>query len=388
MPRGAAVIAYRGKRGVVWRIKYADADGRQVQETVGAERDGVTRKQAEAELRERLVRVEKQGYRRPQPVTFNEWADTWFSECIRRRGWKPKTANTHGHRLTHLRHHFRNAKLEAIRPRDVATYIKQALTKRSARSVIAEVNLLHDLLGSAVAEELIQANPVVGVERPKAKPLRWRILEPEEVRRVAAAFTDDRARAVFLTLHLTGLRRHEIQHLRWRDLSLTEATLRVVESKSEEGERLLALSPALVELLADRYSKTPHKADTDFVFAHPQTGARLGADRYRDLLREALAKALIPDADRIRPFHDARHAALTHLALTPGASELVLMATAGHRSFATTRKYLHLAGRAFPEAAAGLSDRLLGDGNVVPRLYPPEPISGDFSPSNTAEKVA
>ena len=49
MPRGACVIPYRGKRGVTWRVKYRDAEGRQVQETIGAERDGVTRKQAEAE---------------------------------------------------------------------------------------------------------------------------------------------------------------------------------------------------------------------------------------------------------------------------------------------------------------------------------------------------
>ena len=62
MPSGACVIRYEGARGVSWRIKYADADGRQVMETVGAERDGVTRKQAEAELRERLVRVERKGY--------------------------------------------------------------------------------------------------------------------------------------------------------------------------------------------------------------------------------------------------------------------------------------------------------------------------------------
>ena len=73
------------------------------------------------------------------------------------------------------------------------------------------------------------------------------------------------------------------------------------------------------------------------MFAHPQTGARLGADRYREQLQNALQKADIPDRERIRPFHDARHAALTHLALTPEASELVLMATAGHRSFQTTR---------------------------------------------------
>jgi hypothetical protein len=72
--------------------------------------------------------------------------------------------------------------------------------------VIAEINLLHDVLGRAVAEELVQSNPVIGSERPKAKPLKRRILEPDEVRRVAAPFTDKQARAAFLTLHLTRLR--------------------------------------------------------------------------------------------------------------------------------------------------------------------------------------
>jgi len=38
MPRAACVIRYEGERGVSWRIKYADADGRQVQETIGPKR--------------------------------------------------------------------------------------------------------------------------------------------------------------------------------------------------------------------------------------------------------------------------------------------------------------------------------------------------------------
>ena len=91
MPRAACVIRYDGKHGIVWRVKYPDANGKQVQETVGAERDGVTRKQAEAELRERLVRVERKGYTRPKALTFGAWADTWLDEGKARRGWKPRT---------------------------------------------------------------------------------------------------------------------------------------------------------------------------------------------------------------------------------------------------------------------------------------------------------
>ncbi len=82
MPRGAAVIRYEGTRGVSWKVKYVDADGRQVKETVGREADGVTRKHAEAALRERLVKVvETRGWRKPAATTFREYAATWFERA-------------------------------------------------------------------------------------------------------------------------------------------------------------------------------------------------------------------------------------------------------------------------------------------------------------------
>ena len=54
-----------------------------------------------------------------------------------------------------------------------------------------------------------------------------------------------------------------------------------------------------------------------------------------------------------------RHTALTNLAAT-GASPIAIMTTAGHRSMATTRGYLHLAGVVFRDEASALERRLLG----------------------------
>jgi hypothetical protein len=68
MPSGAAVIRYAGACGVVWRIKYADATGKQVMETCCAEREGWIERKAQAEPREPLVRVERQRNRRPPPL--------------------------------------------------------------------------------------------------------------------------------------------------------------------------------------------------------------------------------------------------------------------------------------------------------------------------------
>jgi hypothetical protein len=60
MASGACTIRYEGKRGVVWRVKYADANGRQVMETLGRERDGWTERKAERELGVRLAAVDRE----------------------------------------------------------------------------------------------------------------------------------------------------------------------------------------------------------------------------------------------------------------------------------------------------------------------------------------
>src|SRR5215211_4578869 len=142
MPRGAAVVRYDGRRGVVWRVKYVDAGGQQVQETLGAERDGWTRKKAEAELRERLVRVERKGYRRPKPLTFDEYADVWFEEGKERRRWKPRTVTAYRDVLRRLRPSFGPFPLGAIRPRDVAEHVRVALADYAPKTVNLDLSVL------------------------------------------------------------------------------------------------------------------------------------------------------------------------------------------------------------------------------------------------------
>lgn len=70
MPSGACVIRREGKRGVVFYVKYRDADGRQVKERLGREVDGWTERKAKAELRHRLSDVERKGWRKPRALTF------------------------------------------------------------------------------------------------------------------------------------------------------------------------------------------------------------------------------------------------------------------------------------------------------------------------------
>lgn len=363
MPSGSAVVKYEGKRGVVWRIKYRDAAGKQVQETVGAERDGVTRRQAETELRDRLTRVDKKGYRRPKAITFGVYARSWFVEGQARRAWKPKTVKAYRNALDRLDESFGTLPLASIRPRDIAVHVKDALADYAPATVNLDVTVLHDVLTTAKREELIDSNPAEGVERPKIPRRKWRILEPAEVGRVLRAFTDPQARVIFLTLALTGVRRFELQALTWRDVDLVESVLRVRVSKSEEGERAIALAPPLVDALAGHKNRSAFTGDDEYVFCHPERGSRVGHEWYADQFRAALTACGI--TDYVRPFHDARHGALTNMAATGKVSPVALMATAGHRSMATTNRYLHLAGVVFRDEADALAARY----NFVPTSH-------------------
>jgi integrase len=389
MPRGAAVIPYDGKRGRVWRIKFVDANGKQVMETIGAERDGVTRKVAEAELRERQVRVERKGWRKPASLTFGEYARTWLAEGKRRRQWKPRTVLAYRRALVRLGVGFEGtrdeglaaSRLAGIRPRDVAEHVRIALADFSPTTVNLNLSVLHDVLKTARREELVDSNAAEGVDRPKVERKRWRILQPVEVQRVAQAFTDNRARLAFLTLMLTGVRRFELQALRWCDVDLIRNVLRVRESKSEEGERSIALSPTLAEALWQHRRSSKFNGDDELVFGHPRRGSKLKCEWYADEFRAALKAAGI--TDYVRPFHDARHASLTNGAAA-GEKPLELMARAGHRSMATTNQYVHLAGVTFPEAAAALESRLLAGRT----FYPSQNTSADLAEAEPSREAA
>jgi len=133
---------------------------------------------AEAELRERLVRVERKSYRRPKALTFEQYAETWYAEGQYSRGWKPKTVTAYRKCARPLPDPVLRAdRLESIRPRDVAAFVRDMATRphgRFNRPLSANyanllLNVLHAIYDKALGEELVQANPVVGVQRPKVQ---------------------------------------------------------------------------------------------------------------------------------------------------------------------------------------------------------------------------
>ena len=378
MPRGSTVIRYDGKRGTVWRIKFTDADGRQVMETLGPEREGWNAKRASEELQNRLTDVRRIQLRKPTRLTFADYADTWFAEGESRRRWKHRTVVQYRSIAKRLKTFFGPTPLATIRPRDVAAYIAKQSGDYAPSTVGRDVDLLYDIFKTAKREELVHTNPVEGAERPKQGRRRWRILEPVEIKRVHNAFTDEQARTTFLTLVLTGIRRGELQGLRWRDVDLVENVLRIRDSKTEEGIRAIALSPALAEALWQHRRRSSFQGDDERVFCHPTRGSIYREEVFSEHFRAALSAAGI--TDYVRPFHDLRHTSLTNEAAS-GSTPIALMAKAGHTDMKVTRRYLHLAGIVFHDEAEALEQRLgLGaelSTQLSTRLAEPKPIEDE-----------
>ena len=377
------VWRYEGPRGVVWRIRYRDACGRRALETLGREPEW-NRTRAEKELRRRLVDVEREGYRKPEKVTFEVFAERWLDEYLPGRGLKLTT--TDGYRQTLRRHllpYFGSLQLAELehRPELIDRYVTLKMQEGLApKTVSNQLLVLQVMLKRAVRWRLIQRNPVLDVERPRVEQSEMNVLSEIEIASLWRAYgeleeetsTEERVwwrltcTLTFVALG-TAMRRGELLALRWRDVELLEGHVTVREAlvkgrfttpKSRASRRLIELGPRTRELLAEHWQASAFQGDDELVFCHPAKGTPLDPSKLgRVYLRPALRRAGVTKP--FRPFHDLRHTALTHEAAAGNPMAYVQL-KAGHSQSAITERYIHSAQVLFPGAAARGEQRLFG----------------------------
>jgi integrase len=355
------VIEYRAKDGTLsLRIQYRDADGKRDKRTIPpepGETEAQYRKRVEKILRDRLNEVAKNGYRVPKPMVFSEYAERWFTESQKLRDWDERTIKTYRFAVNRLNKRFGSRKLADIKRSDINTYTAELMDELAARSVNLIRSVLHMILDRAVEEQLIQANPAKGVSRPKNPRYKPRFLTVAEARAAEAKIPDPFVRLAFLTAEILGLRWSELRGLRWRDVDMLSHRLRVEDSKTPEGERSVAIPAPLVAEFEKHYRRSHYKADSDYVFHHPDKGTPANPHHYRNMVSAAVKAAGVEE--KFRPFHDLRVTSITSGVLQ-NEHMTKLMARVGHVDSATTRRYIQLAGQVFEEEAEALAAFRLG----------------------------
>lgn len=210
--------------------------------------------------------------------------------------------------------------------------------------------MLHQAMERAVRERLIVKNPTDGTTVPKANYAPKQILTEAQLEKFLEVVRQDPVWSDFFYTELTtGLRRGEICGLKWQDFE--EATgrlhirravsnrkgggVKVGETKTETGSRVIQLPPSTAELLRERKKKSY----SDWIFPNPTVpevpmSPSTAYDRLKTLLRYA---GLPP----IR-FHDLRHTFATY-ALASGVDAKTLSGILGHTNASfTLDTYTHV----------------------------------------------
>jgi integrase len=373
MSAGACVIEYAGKRGVVFRVKFQDADGKQVQETVGRAADGWTRQRAERELGKRLDAVEK-GLRKPTRRTFGDLADEFDAVTL---AAKPRKKSTLIDYLSTLRNHVRPAfgelDLEKLSrsPETFERYcgdkLKEGLSPKTVRNHLTLMGLM---FRQARKWRWVSENPLELVDPPPLEDAETETLTAVEVKRLLAAYKQlagqcepeeaywyDAARRLTVLALSTGLRRGELLGLRWQDVELLDKLLHVRQAfvrgemtspKSRAGRRVVHLGPQAIGVLEEQFTVSRYRDAACVVFCHEALGTPLDPSKLTGYARKAFKAAAI--SKPFRPWHGLRHTALTETAAA-GVPAMFVQAKAGHAQGSTTERYLHAAKTAYPDGA-------------------------------------
>lgn len=225
-----------------------------------------------------------------------------------------------------------NKRLETVTRSDIiALHTKLAYSPATANLTRA---LLSKAFNLAIEWGWVKVNPCVGVKRYKIKH-REAILTPKQLAAMDAAITTlaDRGAigpqhaGLFRLLALTGCRLREIMNAKFEWVDEARRLLLLPDSKV--GQRRINLPPKAIEIIRSLPNHTPWlvpNANNSGPLQYPYHA-----------WRAVLAEAGLPST--IRP-HDLRHSfgSLGHRA---GLSQRQIAELLGHRTMATTERYLH-----------------------------------------------
>lgn len=305
-----------------------------------------------------------------RPLTFGDYANKWMS----RRDLKPRT-HEHYQKLldTHILPTLAPLPLAAI-TRAIITDWYADLDRRTPTYRAHAYALVRTILGTAVTEERIPANPCqirgAGTTKRRLK------IEPATLDelRVLAQHMPPKYRVMVLLASWCALRFGELTELRRRDLDLINGVIKVRRgvtrakgekiigtTKSDAGARDVTIPPHLIPLIREHLDSLPMRGRDTLLFP--------AADGTSNLAPSSLYRHFYPAREAAgRPdlrWHDLRHTGAV-LAAQTGATLAELMERLGHSTPQAALKYQHAAQGRAAEIAAALS-RIAEDEDVQTR---------------------
>jgi len=209
-----------------------------------------------------------------------------------------------------------------------------------ARTVNLELEAIKTMLNLAIKWDYLKINPMKLVRPLKVddkKPLRF--LTEEECDRLLKA-TPNHLYPIYFTFLSTGLRKAELEYLRWNDIDLKNRLIFIRKKPDwlpKTGEREIPIGDELLKVLKNHKKKCKNISEEEFVFDI------IGSGKSHNLLRTELIKiGKIAGIDDLTKVHTLRHTFASHLVMA-GVDLPTVQKLMGHSDIETTMLYAHLA---------------------------------------------
>ena len=232
----------------------------------------------------------------------------------------------------------------------------------SPRTAVHCRAVLRNALSHAMRHSLVSRNVAALADPPKVPESEVRAITPAAARQVLAAVRGDRLEALFTVALACGLRQSEALGLRWSDVDLDSATLRVqrslqrvngeyqvLEPKTKRSRRTISLpAPVATSLRKHKARQTEERLKVGpawegdvwegLVFTDA-TGRPLSTFHVGRRFKVLISVASLPEMR----YHDLRHGAASLMA-AQGVPARVVMEVLGHAQISTTMNiYAHIA---------------------------------------------
>jgi integrase/recombinase XerD len=227
-----------------------------------------------------------------------------------------------------------NQSPERLGPEQIRAYQVYLMKEKklATGSILIAVSALRFLYKVTLKKDWTFEDIIPAPKKPQALPV---VLSPEEVLQFLACVASRKHRAILTTCYGAGLRVSESIALTPPAIDSKRMVVRVEQGKGMK-DRYVMLSPRLLEILREwwRVERPEH-----WLFPGDTPGQHIsrGAVEHECQKAHGICKISKP----ITP-HSMRHAFAVHL-LEQGTDVRTIQLLLGHRSLATTAKYLRIA---------------------------------------------
>jgi integrase/recombinase XerD len=229
---------------------------------------------------------------------------------------------------------FFNKSPELLGPVDLRTYQVYLTNDRelSTSSIVVAVSALRFLYNVSLKRNWNLDEVIPTAKQPQTLPV---VMSPEEVLRFLASVASLLHRVILTVCYAAGLRISEAVHLKPTDIDSQRMVIRVEQGKGQK-DRYVMLSPKLLETLRSYWRAMRPKV---WLFEGDTPGRPITANAVQQACQKTQQIAGIHKP--VTP-HSFRHAFAVHL-LESGTDVRTIQLLLGHRSLATTARYLRIA---------------------------------------------